>query len=76
MADATTREEKLKLGGLGLRYAQRAAALAPNDSEAQLSPAISYGKMVSLQGMKERSEAARRIKEARTKRSGSTRRTT
>jgi len=46
-----------------LDYAQRAAALAPNDSEAQLSPAISYGKMAPLQGMKEQIESARRIKE-------------
>jgi hypothetical protein len=50
MADATTREEKLRLGGIGMDYAQRAAALAPNDSEAPLSPAISYGKLVPLQG--------------------------
>ena len=64
MADATTREEKLRLGGIGLDYARRAAALAPNDSEAQLSPAISYGKLVPLQGIKEQTEAARRIKEA------------
>src|SRR6478672_8055178 len=64
MADATTREEKLRLGGIGLNYAQRAAALAPNDSEAQLSPAISYGKMVAIQGMKEQTEASRRIKDA------------
>lgn len=63
MADATTREEKLRLGGIGLNYAQRAAALAPNDSEAQLSPAISYGKMVAIQGMKEQTEASRRIKD-------------
>jgi tetratricopeptide (TPR) repeat protein len=64
MVDATTREEKLKLGGIGLDYALRASALAPNDSEAQLSPAISYGKMVSLQGTKEQIESAHRIKEA------------
>jgi hypothetical protein len=62
MADATTREEKLRLGGIGLDYAQRAAALAPNDSEAQLSPAISYGKLVPLQGIKEQTEAARRVR--------------
>jgi len=64
MVDATTREEKLRLGGFGLDYALRASALAPNDSEAQLSPAISYGKMVPLQGSKEQIESARRIKEA------------
>lgn len=63
MADATTREEKLRLGGIALEYAQRAAALAPNDSEAQLSPAISYGKMLPLQGLKEQTEAARHIKD-------------
>jgi tetratricopeptide (TPR) repeat protein len=64
MVDATTREEKLRLGGIGLDYALRASALAPNDSEAQLSPAISYGKMVPLQGTKEQIESARRIKYA------------
>jgi len=64
MADATTREEKLRLGGIGLNYAQRAAVLAPNDSEAQLSPAISYGKMVAIQGIKEQTEASHRIKDA------------
>jgi tetratricopeptide (TPR) repeat protein len=64
MVDATTREEQLRLGSMGLDYAQRAAALAPNDSEAQLSPAISYGKMIPLQGMKEQIESARRIKDA------------
>jgi tetratricopeptide (TPR) repeat protein len=61
MVDATTREEKLRLGGVGLDYALRASVLAPNDSEAQLSPAISYGKMVPLQ---EQTESARRIKDA------------
>ncbi len=64
MSDATTRQEKLRLGGIGLDYALRAVALAPNDSEAQLSPAISYGKMVPLQGLKEQIESARRIKKA------------
>jgi tetratricopeptide (TPR) repeat protein len=64
MTDATPREDKLRLGGIALGYAQRAAALAPNDSEAQLSPAITYGKMLPFQGSKERVEASPRIKEA------------
>lgn len=64
MADATTREEKIRLADIGLDYALRAAALAPNDSDAQLSPAISYGKMVPLQGLKEQIASARRIKDA------------
>ncbi len=50
MADATTRDDKLRLGGIFLDYAQRAAALAPKDAEAQLSIAISYGKMLPLMG--------------------------
>jgi tetratricopeptide (TPR) repeat protein len=63
MADAAGRDEKLRLGGIALDYANRAAALAPNDSEAQLSIAISYGKMLPLMGVKEQMEASRRIKE-------------
>ena len=62
MADATTRDDKLRLGGIALDYAQRAAALAPKDAEAQLSIAISYGKMLPLMGTKEQIEAARHIK--------------
>ncbi len=44
MADASSKKEKLRLGAVSLEFAHRAAALAPNNSEAQLSPAISYGK--------------------------------
>jgi tetratricopeptide (TPR) repeat protein len=62
MADATGREEKLRLGDIALQYAQRAAALAPNDAEAQLSIAISYGKMLPLMGIREQIEASRHIK--------------
>lgn len=64
MTDTPTREEKLRLGGISLAYAHRAAALAPNDSEAQLSPAITYGKMLPLQGIKEQVEVSPLIKEA------------
>jgi tetratricopeptide (TPR) repeat protein len=63
MADATANDEKIRLGRIALDYAQRAAALAPKDSEAQLSIAISYGKMLPLLSMKEQIEASRRIKE-------------
>jgi tetratricopeptide (TPR) repeat protein len=62
MTDATTPDEKLRLGGIALDYAQRAAALAPNDSEAQLSIAISYAKMLPLMGTKDQIEASRHIK--------------
>jgi|UniRef100_UPI003783EC45 tetratricopeptide (TPR) repeat protein len=62
MTDASSSAEKLRLGGMALGYGKRAAALAPNDSEAQLSPAITYGKMLPLQGSKEQVDASPRIK--------------
>ena len=64
MSDAKAVPEKLKLGGMAMNYGQKAAALAPNDSDAQLSPAITYGKMLPYQGKKEQVEAAPRIKAA------------
>jgi len=64
MTDAVKVEERLLLGNLSLAYALRAAALAPGNSEAQLSPAISYGKMASFQGSKEKVDASPRIKAA------------
>src|ERR1039458_9758310 len=39
MTDAATQNEKLRLGGMALDYARRAAVLAPNDAEAQLGVA-------------------------------------
>ena len=62
MTDATTREQKLRYGAQALDYSRRVAALAPNDSEAQLALAITYGKMLPLQGTKEQVEASSRIK--------------
>ena len=64
MQDARVREEKLRLGKKALDFALRAAVLAPNDSEAQLSPAITYGKMLPLQGSKEQVDASPLIKAA------------
>ena len=64
MTDAGRKDEKLRLGGVALGYAQRAAALAPNDAEAQLSPAITYGKMLPYQGSKEQVEGSQKIKKS------------
>ena len=64
MTDATTREKKLQLGALALDYSRRVALLAPNDSEAQIATAITYGKMLPLQGSKEQVEASSRIKDS------------
>lgn len=62
MSDAKTREDKLILGGVALDYGQRAAKLGPNDSEAQLSPAITYGRLLPFQGSKEQVAATPLIK--------------
>ena len=64
MSDASSSEEKLRLGKKALEYSRRAAALAPLNADAQLSPAITYGKMLPFQGKKEQVEASPRIKAA------------
>jgi tetratricopeptide (TPR) repeat protein len=62
MADAGSKEEKTRLGYMALEYSKRAAALGPNDAEAQLSVAISYGKLLPILGKKEQVDASPRIK--------------
>jgi tetratricopeptide (TPR) repeat protein len=64
MTDASSKNEKLRLGNISLQYAQRAADLAPKSAEAQLSPAISYGKMLPYLGSKDQVAASPRIKAA------------
>jgi tetratricopeptide (TPR) repeat protein len=64
MSDTSDKNEKLRLGHIALDYAQRAATLGPNDSDAQLAPAISYGKMLPLLGSKEQVDASPRIKQS------------
>ena len=64
MSDTSSKQEKLRLGNLSLEYANRAATLAPKNAEAQLSPAISYGKMLPSMGSKDQVNASPRIKAA------------
>jgi tetratricopeptide (TPR) repeat protein len=64
MSDTSSKKEKLRLGNISLEFAGRAATLAPNNPEAQLSPAISYGKMLPSMGSKDQVNASPRIKEA------------
>ncbi len=63
MADASSSSEKMKLGNLALEHGRKAASLAPGDSDAQLSCAISYGKMVPLLSNKEQVACSKMIKE-------------
>lgn len=64
MAEARSHEDKLKLGNTALGYGLRAAKLAPHISEAQLSPAITYGKMLPYEGTREQVEISPLIKAA------------
>jgi tetratricopeptide (TPR) repeat protein len=62
MSDATNATEKLQLGNMAVDYAERAVVLAPNDPEAQLAVAISYGKLLPLEGTKRQIATLRLIK--------------
>jgi len=64
MSDASDKSEKLRLGHVALDYGERAATLGPKDSDAQLAPAISYGKLLPLLGSKEQVDASPKIKES------------
>ena len=62
MADARGEEEKLKLGRTAIAYSEKAAQLGPRNAEAQLAPAISYGKLVELLSSREQVQASAIIK--------------
>jgi len=64
MTDASSKTEKLQLGETSLQYAQHASDLAPHNAEAQLSPAISYGKMLPYMSSKDQVAASPLIKAA------------
>jgi len=62
MSDASSPAEKLRLGKIAVDYAKRAAAMGPDDSEAQLAVAISYGKLQPEETNAEKIETSRIIK--------------
>ena len=64
MSDASSSNEKVKLGRVALGYAKRAVALNPNDSEAQLAVAISCGKMEPFGTNRERFDSVSIVKSA------------
>lgn len=64
MADAGNKAKKLEYGRIALAYDMRLIELAPNDSDAQLSIAITYGKMVPYLATKEQIAASPVIKSA------------
>jgi tetratricopeptide (TPR) repeat protein len=64
MSDTSAKKEKLRLGLLSVETAERAAHLAPKNAEAQLSPAISYGKMLPYMSAKDQVTTSPKIKES------------
>jgi tetratricopeptide (TPR) repeat protein len=64
MIDATSAQEKLSLGNTAVNYARRAVAINPNDPEAQLAVAISYGKMEPLETNRQKFDAVHIIKDS------------
>jgi tetratricopeptide (TPR) repeat protein len=64
MSDASNSADKVRLGGVAVNYANRAAAIAPGNPEAQLAVAVSYGKLQPFQGNRQRFDAVHIIKDA------------
>jgi tetratricopeptide (TPR) repeat protein len=63
MADASSESDKLKLASAAVDYGRKAVAADPRNSEAQLSCAISYGKMLPMMSKKEQVASSKLIKE-------------
>lgn len=64
MSDVANNGKKLEYGRIALAYDSRLSKLAPRDSDAQLSEAITYGKLMPYLGKKEQIAAAPVIKAA------------
>lgn len=64
MCDTAKEAKKIEYGRIALAYDMRLAELAPKNSDAQLSQAITYGKMMPLLGKKEQVAASPVVKAA------------
>ncbi len=64
MTDTGSKAKKLEYGHLALAYDSRVSRLAPRNSDAQLSEAITYGKMMPYMGKREQVAASPVVKAA------------
>ncbi len=64
MTDTGSKAKKLEYGHIALAYDSRVSRLAPRNSDAQLSEAITYGKMMPYLGKKEQVAASPVVKAA------------
>ncbi len=58
------KEDKAKWAGMAVNYANRAVKIAPEDPEAQLAVAISYGKLLPFESIGDQLKCSRTIKSA------------
>ncbi len=64
MTDTGNKAKKLEYGRIALAYDSRVSKIAPRDSDAQLSEAITYGKLMPYLGKKEQIAASPVVKAA------------
>jgi tetratricopeptide (TPR) repeat protein len=64
LSEAKSDTEKLRYGKTATDYADRAVALAPEDPEAQLAVAISYGKVLPYESSRGQVNGSRTVKAA------------
>ncbi len=62
--ECSDKDQKAKWAGVAVTYADRAVKLAPNDPDAQLSVAVSYGKLLPFQSTQQQLNCSRTIKAA------------
>jgi tetratricopeptide (TPR) repeat protein len=62
LADASRESDKVKLGNTALAYSKRAVSIAPDNSDAQLSCAISYGKLLPYMPKRDQVSSSKLIK--------------
>lgn len=63
-SEASSDTDKLRYGKTATDYADKAVALAPNDPEAQLAVAISYGRVLPYENSRQQVSGSRTVKEA------------
>jgi tetratricopeptide (TPR) repeat protein len=63
-SEAGRKQDKEKWAKLAVTYAKRAVSLAPDDPEAQLALAVSYGKLLPFQSTKDQLNGSKVIKAA------------
>jgi len=62
--ECSSKSDKARWASMAVQYAKKAVGLAPEDPEAQLAVAVSYGKLLPFQSTKEQLTCSKAIKAA------------